>query len=114
LKYRSRSEIMAQIVRAAEGGATKTQIMYKAYLSYDQVKEYLQFMLEKGLLLLDPLNQRYNLTQKSLEFLALQDRIADVVSARDGNSESQSLDPFQPAQTVHATEQIQSRKLFVY
>jgi len=30
-------------------GANKTSIMYKSYLSYAQLKEYLSFMLEKGL-----------------------------------------------------------------
>ncbi|WP_323444712.1 winged helix-turn-helix domain-containing protein [Candidatus Nitrososphaera gargensis] len=34
MKYRSRTEITAQILEAACGGATKTRIMYKAYLSY--------------------------------------------------------------------------------
>jgi predicted transcriptional regulator len=105
---------MAQIIRSADGGATKTQIMYKSYLSFAQIKEYIQFMLEKGLLAHDALNQRYTLTQKSLEFLEVQDKIADVVSAWDKNSESQLLDPFQPAQPVKATEPVRPRKVFVY
>jgi predicted transcriptional regulator len=31
-------------------GATKTLIMYKAFLSYAQLSEYLSFLVEKGLI----------------------------------------------------------------
>src|SRR2546422_835291 len=42
MKYRSRTDIVTQILDAANGnGANKTRIMYKAYLSYAQLKEYL-------------------------------------------------------------------------
>jgi len=33
MKYRNRTEIVANILDAANGGATKTKIMYKAFLS---------------------------------------------------------------------------------
>jgi len=39
MKYRSRTEIVSRILDAANGGATKTKIMYKAFLSYAQLKE---------------------------------------------------------------------------
>ena len=32
MKYHSRTDIVSQIIEAANGGATKTKIMYKAYL----------------------------------------------------------------------------------
>jgi predicted transcriptional regulator len=50
MKYRSRTDIVSQILEAANGGATKTKIMYKAYLSYAQLKEYLSVLVENGLL----------------------------------------------------------------
>ena len=40
MKYRSRTEIVAMILEAANGGATKTKIMYNAYLSYNQVRNF--------------------------------------------------------------------------
>ncbi len=44
MKYRSRSNIIRDILDAANGGrATRTRIMYKTYLSYGQIKEYLSF-----------------------------------------------------------------------
>ncbi|MGH9919255.1 MAG: winged helix-turn-helix domain-containing protein, partial [Nitrososphaerales archaeon] len=50
MKYRSRTDIIAMILQAATGGATKTRIMYSAYLSYAQVKEYLSFLTERNLI----------------------------------------------------------------
>jgi predicted transcriptional regulator len=42
MKYRSRSDIVGLLLDAANGGgATKTKLMYKAYLSFNQLKEYL-------------------------------------------------------------------------
>ena len=46
MKYRSRTEIVSMILEAANGGATKTKIMYKAFLSYAQLKEYLSYQLK--------------------------------------------------------------------
>jgi predicted transcriptional regulator len=40
MKYRSRTEIVGSILDATNGGATKTKIMYKAFLSFNQLKEY--------------------------------------------------------------------------
>lgn len=46
MNYRSRTEIATMILDAANGGATKIKIMYKAMLSYNQLKEYLSFLIE--------------------------------------------------------------------
>jgi predicted transcriptional regulator len=50
MKYRSRTQIVGNILDAANGGATKTKIMYKAFLSYVQLKEYLSILIENALL----------------------------------------------------------------
>ena len=44
MKYRSRTEIVSMILDSANGGATKTKIMYNAFLSYNQLKEYLSVL----------------------------------------------------------------------
>jgi predicted transcriptional regulator len=69
MKYRSRMEIVEIILRAANQGATKTRIMYNAYLSYAQVVEYLKFLQKTGLLALDAKKPVYRLTEKGLRFL---------------------------------------------
>ena len=54
--YRERHEIIAGMLRTISNsgteGASKTPIMYKSFLSYAQLKEYLLFLVEKGLHLL--------------------------------------------------------------
>ena len=48
--YRSRTEIVCNILDAANGrGANKTKIMYTAFLSYAQLKEYLSLFDRKQL-----------------------------------------------------------------
>lgn len=50
LSHRSRIDIIATILRVAEGGAKKTHIMYKCNLSFRQLHIYLDFLVERGLL----------------------------------------------------------------
>jgi predicted transcriptional regulator len=50
MKYRSRTEIVSMILEAENGGATKTRIMYKAFLSFAQLREYLSLLVENNLL----------------------------------------------------------------
>jgi predicted transcriptional regulator len=50
MKYRSRTEIVCNILDATNGGATKTKIMYAAFISYAQLKEYLSVLIENNLL----------------------------------------------------------------
>ena len=48
---RSRTEIVAMILDAANGGGeTKTKIMYTAFLSYGQLNEYLSILIENNLI----------------------------------------------------------------
>ena len=47
---RSRTEIVSNILDAANGGVTKIKIMYKAYLSYNQLREYLSVLIENNLI----------------------------------------------------------------
>src|ERR671923_68924 len=44
---RNADETIASILHAAIGGVTKTTIMYKSFITYDQLNEYLSVLLEK-------------------------------------------------------------------
>ena len=79
MKYRSRTDIVSQILEAANGGATKTKIMYKAYLSYAQLKEYLSVLVENGLLEYEKATQTYKTTSKGLQFLKTNSKIGGLI-----------------------------------
>lgn len=80
MKYRSRMEIMEMFLRSAMKGATKTKLMYGAYLSYAQLKDYLAFALERGLMIYDKELDVYRLTPKGLHFLNVYEEVSDYLS----------------------------------
>ena len=47
---RSRTEIVGNILDAANGETSKTKIMYSAFLSYNQLNEYLSILIENNLI----------------------------------------------------------------
>ncbi len=69
MKNRSRTELASNILEAANGGATKTKIMYRAFLSYAQLKEYLAMLTRNGLLAHDVEGERYRTTSNGIKFL---------------------------------------------
>jgi predicted transcriptional regulator len=69
MKYRSRLDIVADILRVASAGALKTKIMFVAYLSFDQLKEYLELLMKRGLLDYDTKKKEYKTTDKGHDFL---------------------------------------------
>ena len=50
-----------------EGGSTKTKIMYKAFLSFAQLKEYLLILSQNDLLQYEEINQVYKTTTKGIQ-----------------------------------------------
>ncbi|MEW6603586.1 MAG: winged helix-turn-helix domain-containing protein [Thermoproteota archaeon] len=79
MKYRSRTELASHILEAANGGATKTKIMYKAYLSYAQLKEYLAVLIENGLMARDVDRDIYRTTSKGIKFLETSKKLGGLL-----------------------------------
>ncbi len=80
MRYRSRTDIISEILDVANGGsATRTKIMYKACLSYNQLKEYLMLLTENNLLSYDAYNQTYRTTEKGLRFLDICNQMDDMI-----------------------------------
>jgi predicted transcriptional regulator len=83
MKYRSRTDIFSQILDAANGGGgiTKSKIMYKAFLSYAQLKEYLTLLTDSDLLHYDENTHTFKTTEKGLRFLDTYNQLGDVMNA---------------------------------
>jgi predicted transcriptional regulator len=83
MKHRNRIEIMNEILEAANGGGTtRTQIMYKAFLSFIQLREFLTVLTERDLLRYDRETQTFKTTEKGLRFLDAYKQLGDMMKAR--------------------------------
>ncbi|HEY9485480.1 MAG TPA: winged helix-turn-helix domain-containing protein [Nitrososphaeraceae archaeon] len=76
---RSRTEIVAMILNAANGGETKTKIMYFAFLSYNQVKEYLSVLIANNLIEYLDGGNKFKTTEKGLFFLKMYNEIGELL-----------------------------------
>ena len=85
MQYRDRTEIISQILDAANGAVnvTKTRLMYKVFLSQSQLKEYLKVLIENELLSYDFVTRTFKTTQKGLKFLHLYNKINDVLIEKE-------------------------------
>ena len=79
MKYRSRTDIVGSILEATNGGrATKTKIMYKAFLSFEQLKEYLIVLQEKGLIEYEEGQKTYRTTTKGMRLLQIVNNMEEL------------------------------------
>ena len=68
MKYRSRVDIIAAILEIAKEGSIKTRIMFGAALSFTQLKEYTNFLIDQGLMERSEAGL-HRTTEKGLKFL---------------------------------------------
>jgi predicted transcriptional regulator len=76
---RSRTEIVGNILEAANGGTTKTKIMYFAFLSYNQLKEYLSILIENNLIEDLDGTHKFKTTEKGLNYLKMHNEIGKLL-----------------------------------
>jgi len=79
---RSRTEIVAMILEAANGGGggeTKTKIMYFAFLSFNQLKEYLSILIENNLIEYLDGTKKFKTTEKGLFFLKMHNELGELL-----------------------------------
>ena len=83
MKYRSRTEIITMILDSARTGTTKTKIMYKAYLSYGQLQDYLKFLITNEFIACEEGSQIHRTTEKGLQYLNVSYQMNELVTERD-------------------------------
>jgi predicted transcriptional regulator len=80
MQNRDRAEIIRQILDIANDAVdiTKSKLMYKSFLSYRQLKEYLTLLTEKDLLIYDTITRTYKTTEKGKRLLKLCNELDDM------------------------------------
>ncbi len=86
-KRRDKLYIIAEILEIAKDGVLKTQIMYRANLSFTQLNDYLGFMLKNALLEKILLNDKevYKATEKGIVFLQSYREITELLKTEGDN-----------------------------
>ena len=79
MKNRGRTEMLAAMLEVAKGKVTKTKIMYIAFLSYGQLKEYLSILIENNLIEYLDGNNKFKTTEKGLNFLKMHNQIEELL-----------------------------------
>ena len=85
---RNRLSIMAEILAIAKESSLKTQIMYKANLSFTQLNECLSILLDFNLLKTIEASEKtiYRTTDKGLRYLQIYKEIRELLRKAEGNS----------------------------
>jgi predicted transcriptional regulator len=86
-KRRDKLYILAEILEIAKEGTLKTQIMYRANLSFTQLNDYLRFMLKISLLEKVLIHEKdiYRATDKGMDFLQRYREITELLKAENGD-----------------------------
>jgi len=84
-KRRDKLYIIAEILEIARDGTLKTQVMYRANLSFTQLNDYLDFMLKTSLLdrILQNNKEVYRSTEKGTAFLQRYREISELLKTED-------------------------------
>ena len=87
-KRRDKLFIIAEILEIAKEGSLKTQIMYRANLSFTQLNDYLNFMLRISLLekILQNDRETYRATDKGVDFLQRYREITELLKTEEDNN----------------------------
>ena len=87
-KRRDKLDIIAEILTIAQDGLLKTQIMYRANLSFAQLNEYLEFLIKMELLEIEKENRKttYKTTNKGERYLEKYEDISGLLGKDENNN----------------------------
>ena len=113
MKHRSKEEIAALVLEAIvnTNRPTQTMIMYKAYLTHVQLKEFLASLMEKGLIEYHKLERIYTITEKGMYFLEVYNQLNQLQISNISNTTA--TNEFQTIEDRQVSNQ-DSRYLSIY
>ena len=81
MRQRSRTEIIADILQVlANGGATRTRVMYGSYLTFGEATDYLQYLVGRNLISFEEALMSYVLTSRGAELLDAFEGITNLIA----------------------------------
>jgi predicted transcriptional regulator len=91
MKHRTQEEIAALILEViansnSNSGATQTIIMYKAYLTFAQLKRFLSSLLERGMIKYQIEDQLYTITEKGIYLLQAYNQLIQLQTSNNNMS----------------------------
>jgi len=94
-KRRDKLSIIAEILEISKEGTLKTQIMYRANLSFAQLKDYLKFMLNTSLLNKFRANGKdvYSATEKGVDFLQRHFELTELLKEDENGKNGVKIPP---------------------
>lgn len=94
-KRRDKISIIAEILEISKNGTLKTQIMYRANLSFAQLNDYLKFLINTDLLkqISDDGKDVYFATAKGLDFLKQYYDLSELLNEKDFRSNVVKVPP---------------------
>jgi predicted transcriptional regulator len=94
-KRRDKLSIIAEILEIAKEGTLKTQIMYKANLSFAQLNDYLKFMQKTSLLSKFRANGKdvYAATEKGIEFMQRHFELTELLQEEENGKNGVKIPP---------------------
>jgi predicted transcriptional regulator len=75
--YRHRQEIIYTILNAAQDPKTRIRLVYESMISWEQCSEYLEELMNRGLLQHNQFDDTYFATARGLRFIELYERLRD-------------------------------------
>jgi predicted transcriptional regulator len=89
-QYRSKTEIINSILEIVndgssfgDGGVSKAKIMYKAFLNWAQLQQYLVMLTERDLIRYDGQTRTFKTTEEGLSFLRAYSQIDQRMKERE-------------------------------
>jgi predicted transcriptional regulator len=81
MKHRSKVEIIAAMLETimADSSMSSSKIMYKAFLSYKQLKEYVPLLLQNELIRHGEKDRTFMITDKGLYYLEMYNNLPEFV-----------------------------------
>ena len=80
---RSRTDIIEDMLQVAEPGVIKTRMMHRAFLSFSQLKTYLELLIDSGLLEYSEEEKLYRTTEKGRYFLKTYKEMKQTISPKE-------------------------------